>query len=1809
MPYVPLSDEELEKQLRMGGGSTDVKDYVDPVTQPGFRVKTGAELPSYTRESRLAEENRLAGEYLRAGNSGRTWTTAGSETLGAFVAGPVQGLATLASIPVDTAASVMGYGRPVSRFLVDTEYQRQQANEFPVAGFLRNVLSSVVNSVGGALAVSPMPAAGVAVANAIPVGFQEYERGLDAGLTPKQALARSAAYAVVAGGVSPLIERFAPGITAGIASGFAKALADDVGKPLASAMFQRMARTGASEGAEEAVQEISNQFIDAATADLTKNKDIEKPYATYSERMLDVAKAFGLGVAGGTLVQGGFDLMARMPSTARFMQENAAQLNQPIPPQPAQPTPEAMPQPDVANMPPVPIPGQETPNVPQAPSETLPVQPPSEVPEAPVAAGPRPPLAMDPETIPQFIQDFTNSLTPEQQDALGAASNATEGVWSKSQIAKALGVSPKSLPEFLDDFDNRDVFQGAVAYVRDPATAAYVNARRTQTGAAQQPAGPVENAPSPVMPDIQADPTVPPEVKVAAGTIRPFLDGLAPETKQVIAELPVTSRKEFAAALGVEPNQLPDAVKTDRGRRAAQVMAQRDLQQQQQPPATEQSFATPGPNSPYQPTGGEVPASRSVPRPTNPNMTGPDSNETTTIQRVVDSLAEFARALTGIRTVVSEGVRQTPGYIDYGFFNPRSGRVRVVDRNSAPVHAHELSHMIDHTTSIYELAPAAATAEMRQVGAGMGGNYTPAQYISEGRAEFLRMYLQEGPQAAQQMAPEMYAHFTTQMQQRSPAALRALNKAATDYGTFIRGMNARQRVESQIVQPDDVQTTIQRTIANSTGIVNKAVGNFWDIAEVGRRMANAMRQWTRLTTGRERELPPERNPAMVMDYLHGLAATRGKEMVLDGMVDASGERTGQMSLRQVLEPLGGDATTIDQFGQYLIAKRTVAIGDGRYLGQINARMTQLLGDQWVPLTPRSGPVSLADAQATVRMLEQQYPQFRQVAADYYQFHQNVLAYMAGTSQTLQRVVDWVLLRDPGYYTPMLRDIASDGRPNSVASAQSGQIGRRLTGSNRAVIEPLTQAVQIVEARLATAHQRRLLESIIELANTAGANSFGMAQFIERLRPGEKADGHVIEVVNAQGATDRYQINDPGVTLMLSALNPVSLSSIPVFGKGLEMIFGKPSAILKTFATGINPRFALVTQPLFNVWELMAKGAAFTDRYDSRSASNVLTASVRRMANHGQLIGDWLKFWLARTIQQTGRAMGSEINGETWRDVPFLGQAMQWLDRAKQEGVEFSRSIRNDDSAAYDVSREAAGVTNSAVFRNPVRIVREDGATGLLRWMFSSIPGWVGDTLNASEYAAKAAVLKSFLEAQGLTIDSRLSERQKILAARATKESFGNYARRGATSRYLEKLSPYLTAPQVHGRSLLEAVRQDPANVMQVGMYLLIGSFLLTLKNLEDDEYREADPAQKARYVHLKGQDGGWYLLPGYSDFMTVFHGAGVILAHLYDGTDASGQVKETLKTLSSQIVPMPSPVIPMEAISQITGKDIRTGRDIVPNYKDRRDGDAQATVVSKRPAVEQYTEKTSRIARGIGWATGMSPMRIEHALDTLTARFVTDIEKVFTGDRTAGSIVAPRYREQGLLSAKDQATTDLYTEIQKANERKNDPREAETPEHREQRLMLESADSARDAYSALMRREKDQEKVNAYSRIQRGLSRLAVTMYRKGEYSHSPFKVAKRVADVEAARLDQEPAEMAKLVYNGLDGMTRKRPLRASENKTMKETLESWQADRDEAMAFKDALGMSRDEALAAVKSHMIATKTPPKVMAYRMAAIAAAYK
>ena len=1812
MVYMRPSNQELIDRVNARLGIEN-RAPDDPLAGP-IRMKRPDELPGYTQETPGQESARITGEYNRAGSNARTTYGEISEFATSIPMGAATGLATLGSTVIDPAAAYMGYGTPITNRLVQNNRQLQEGGEGGVDSFVRNVVSSVVSNaaaaVGGTLIAGPGGGiAAVGVVNAVPTAMQQYQIGMEEGLTDMQAKARAAAYGVVAGTVSTVVEKILPGTTAAITGQFSKAIADDIAIPLTRAIFTRLSRSSASEGAEEGVQEIANQFIDAATTQITGNRNLEKPYASFSERLMDIGQAIGMGAAAGGLIQGGVELV----NTRRAIQEIGAQ---PVQPQPEQ----------AATTPP--IAGQMEPT------------------QVTQSAPKRPPLMIDPDLIPQQIQEFANSLTPEQQDALSEAARANQGVLGVKQMAAALGMDPDNLPDFLYQFDNRDLLEGAVGFARDTETAIFATDRYS------------DGKP----------------VKIAAVPIREFLAAITPQQKLAIASLEKPSRSAFAQILGVDTNALPPIVMSQNGRNAAAIVASRDLQKagntkgqpQVEPvnptnvtgsgpvntsglsggvsmpnsssttetgtagstgygqvgtdygtssiagginPYTSDSKkggARPGPLSEFMPTGAEMPATSVIPSPQR-NFTGPDSKQTTTLREIDNTLQQFSEALTGVKIPISEGVPQEPGSWLFGRSYGKVGSIRRANRQDALTLSHEIAHHVDNTTDVFTSAPASVQAELTRVGT--NPDYHPTKWLKEGRAEFIRAWFQEGPAFAQNVAPETFKYFSDRMKSKHGKAFKAFQKAGELYRVFNPGMNAKQRARSQIVRRDDVGEALTRTATGLVGIGNKVVGNFWDIAEVGRRMVDNVAKYSKLMTGKAVVVPPEKRPDRMLDFLHGLAATRGKEMILDGMIDAEGNRTGQMGLRQVLEPLGGVDENIADFELLIVAKRVLAIGDGSELAKLNSDMAQVFGDQWETVMPRSGPITVADARAIVAELEAKNPILAKVAEDYYRFWDNVLEYMADMSPTLAASVRKIRLRDPGSYTPFMRLIESNGKASPVASAQSGQIGRRLKGSNRAIIDPLTQAVQVVEARLATAHQRKLLETIVELADDNNAYSWGMARFIEKLEPGVNPDGHSIEVVNAQGGKDRYQINDPGVMMMLSALDPVALSSIPVFGKALDVTFGKPSALLKTFATGINPRFALVTQPLFNVWELMAKGASFTDRYDSKGASNALTAAIRRSQNHGQLIGDWLRFWLARTVQQTGRAMGAKIDGNSWGSVPFLGQAMKYLDRAKQEGVEFSQSIRNDDSAAFDVSREAAGLQNSAVFRNPVKIIQEDGASGLMRWMFSSIPGWVGDTLNASEYAAKAAVLKSFLEGQGLDLNSSLSMRQKVDLSRATKESFGNYARRGATSRYLEKLSPYLTSPQVHGRSLLEAVKEDPANVMQVGMYLLIGSFLLTLRNLQDDEYREADPAQKARYVHFGNSNEGWSLLPAYSDFMTVFHGAGVILAHLYDGSDAGSQAVETTKTLASQFFPVPNPVLPAEAISQFAGQDLRTGRDIVPNYKDRREGDAQATVISQRPAREQYTDKTSRIAVGLGWATGISPIRIEHALDSLTARFVTDIEKVGRGMKSPQSIVLPRTREPGLLSAKDQATTDLYAELKKANERKNDPNVKESPLHREQRLMLESADSARDAYTALMRREKDQDKTNEYSRLQRGLSRTAVTMYRAGEYSHSPFRVAKRIADVELARLDQDDAEVAKLVYNGIDGLMRARPMKAGQGKTMAETVAAWEEDRAEAQALRDALVIPKADLIKLTQEHMRNTKVPAGLMMSRMAKLNAALK
>jgi hypothetical protein len=257
----------------------------------------------------------------------------------------------------------------------------------------------------------------------------------------------------------------------------------------------------------------------------------------------------------------------------------------------------------------------------------------------------------------------------------------------------------------------------------------------------------------------------------------------------------------------------------------------------------------------------------------------------------------------------------------------------------------------------------------------------------------------------------------------------------------------------------------------------------------------------------------------------------------------------------------------------------------------------------------------------------------------------------------------------------------------------------------------------------------------------------------------------------------------------------------------------------------------------------------------------------------------------------------------------------------------------------------------------------------------------------------------------------------------------------------------------------------------------------------------------------------------------------------------------------------------------------RAGAPIVPNYRDMRDGDVQPTVVSKREASEQYTDKTTPIARGIGAATGISPMRVEHAADAMTGGQFSNFQKVFT-EADPLRVIAPKTRKEGELSYRDKSTEFLYDKIKEANERSNDPRQKETEADRDKRLMLEAADRARDAWSALQRATKDPDKIKEYAAKKRDVSRVAVEQYEKGDVSKSAFSVQADIAKVLLAKEWGQEEEARALIANSVAALSRVRPIKRDE-------IARFDAEVAEAREFIKESGVTRDEALAAYREHI----------------------
>jgi hypothetical protein len=1305
-----------------------------------------------------------------------------------------------------------------------------------------------------------------------------------------------------------------------------------------------------------------------------------------------------------------------------------------------------------------------------------------------------------------------------------------------------------------------------------------------------------------------------------------IVGAMTPAVREKVAKIRNPTMREFAKAMGLaNVNQLPPELgdPTNRGKVVAL------LNKMGQNPETR----PPAPSADRQVTFANSKDAQGVRgTPTEQNLAGPAQGVQTTPERITELVKTAAESvLRGSKLEVPLNEMKSNGK-SRGAFNRRVGSARVESRMNGPTIFHELGHAIETGDKVV-LTPkvgSKAESQLRTLGKEQTkfGGYGAKDIMPEGRAEFIRLYVQEGPAFLKDEYPELFDHFIKTMEERQPRALLNLTAAAAEYNMFIRQMNAVDRAGSRIADRKGLMDYLKKYTGHEywRGLWERANGAFIDIAEVSNRMDRAAREYSKQVLGVELGIPDRLRPDKMLVYLHGLASSH-TQMWLDSQpVMWDGTRQGK-SLRELLAPLLGKKEWIDAFNRLLLAKRTFALQDPDTLERMNdarvlefmnnAGLVQVDPNQQGPdpdmrspnvtikrIDPRATGLSLNDARAAMYMLEAEFngtngkPNFKEILDDYYEFHDLLLQYAADASPTLRLSVDRIRavnedgipLGDPGAYVPLLRDFEDERTASPTASAASGQLGRRLIGSDRQIKDPLMATVMNLEARLTAIHERVMLETVLAMADTPKIP--GLAPFILKLADGESGkDGlATFEAVDRSGNLARYQINDQGIVRLLHAMDPVAFAGRMMGGKIIDRFVVGPNRILKNFATGFNPRFAFLTQTIFSIPEMLAIGGSFADPNKANEATNLLQATIRRGKNHWELMGQMMVNMLAIAAKKS--TIDRFIPGQYFQNI------IAQLEQARADGVTFETSIRNDESVAWNISRNVAG-------RTPHQIMNEDGGMALFKWGLTEVPRWIGSAFGTVPEAAALAVYQSKLRELGLKPGDAKTLEQRMDVAEAVKESTGNYARRGSTMRYLEKLRPYSSAGVVHGMSLLRAIKNDPLNVTQVMGYATILGLLAVAKAMEDDEYLEADITQKIKYLHVK-HDGKWYLLPQYSEFGLMTHGAAVVALHALKGQneDAFRGLMEGVKSLSLSVLGYSAATgVPVmdEALSQLMNEDVRQGDNIafraagieipalgirnragapiVPNYRDMRDGDVQPTVVSKREASEQYTDKTTPIARGIGAATGISPMRVEHAADAMTGGQFSNFQKVFT-EADPLRVIAPKTRKEGELSYRDKSTEFLYDKIKEANERSNDPRQKETEADRDKRLMLEAADRARDAWSALQRATKDPDKIKEYAAKKRDVSRVAVEQYEKGDVSKSAFSVQADIAKVLLAKEWGQEEEARALIANSVAALSRVRPIKRDE-------IARFDAEVAEAREFIKESGVTRDEALAAYREHI----------------------
>lgn len=919
-----------------------------------------------------------------------------------------------------------------------------------------------------------------------------------------------------------------------------------------------------------------------------------------------------------------------------------------------------------------------------------------------------------------------------------------------------------------------------------------------------------------------------------------------------------------------------------------------------------------------------------------------------------------------------------------GQYDRRSHGIRSRIANDLPVIAHELGHHFDSTYGLRD----GMTSSMKQelldgLDPTLSDRYSKNRLLGEGIAEYVRKFLQNREVAAID-CPEFHKYF---MQQFDGKDLATLEQLADEVNAYY-SMDADTATSS--IRLREEGTPDARTIGEKIKAKASVLYQAWTDSNHG------IKRFDDATGGNTYKLASN---AAYSDAIAG-------QIVVGDLTDANGKYVAP-GLKAALHGLNlKNKQEYRLFGEYLLVKH----GPERL-----AEGMRIFADD------RKN--STAFMQRRQAELERQYPHFKKVSENLYDFQRKFLqTWGVDTGLVSQQSADeWGERWE--FYVPLNRAVSTEKRGIGAKRGFANQNStiKRARGSGLDVVHPVDNIVNNIVKMVNAGVRNNVMRAITDTAEAMGAD----AAFLEKVPTPMVRRGFDMTGVKAQ-LTDWFGESDMQVSDKLKAAGIVSNLDDVLYQYGRGKAHGDVITVLKNG----NQEFWKINDPLLltSLTNLApAKMHSVMEAYGTvtRFMTSVITGSDVVWSIFSNMPRD-LQTVFAYSDKKNPAKLASAIGSA------YLNKAKgQKADPLYKEYL----ALGGGNTSAYTADRNLAKKARQSLSRRRFSL-------NPIEWI-----GFVGDTI---ESGPRFATYKLLREA-GMSEQEAFYEAMDITV---------NFRRGGQVSRGINKFVPFFNAA-VQGADKFRryysgadyAGKPGRAKVVRGRVLWLITAnailaAAMTALNMGDDDDKEAY-AQLSNYTKnnfflfpIKDEDGNatgkYFAMPKGRDVAYLSSLFSTCIEYFAAGN------KHAFDEFYSYTVDTFAP----NGISDALQGDIEGAVGslgivgVISDLKANRDFIGRPIVSSGLQYLEtkdQFNEKTSQLAYWIGQAFDVPPMKVDYFAKQVFGMFGKYNQALFpvggadARDLTLG--VANRYLKD------NQYSTDLvnwlYSQAEASQKAKN----------------------------------------------------------------------------------------------------------------------------------------------------------------------------